>query len=83
VYGPVLLVLPTALLTQMLYPFAYSYLRRGSLAALGAFTARNILLIWIAGWAPVRVRMYHRPPSDPEQSRHATGQGNDHMNGCT
>jgi hypothetical protein len=67
VYGPVLLVLPTALLTQLLYPFAYSYLRRGSLAALGAFTARNILLAWIVGWALlVAYACVTGPPSDPD-----------------
>jgi hypothetical protein len=84
VYGPVLLILPTALLTQLLYPFAYSYLRRGSLAALVAFTARNILLVWIAGWALlVAYACVTRPPSDAEQSRHAAGQGNDHVSGST
>jgi hypothetical protein len=29
VYGPVLLVLPTALLTQLLYPFAYALCAEG------------------------------------------------------
>jgi hypothetical protein len=67
VSGPVLLVLPTTLLTQLLYPFAYSYLRRGSLAALAVFTARNILLAWIAGCALLVASAYvTRPRSDPD-----------------
>lgn len=48
---PVLLILPAALLTQVLYPFLASQLIWGYLSAVLVLTARNAVLLLIAGWS--------------------------------
>jgi hypothetical protein len=55
VRGPVLLLLPVALLTQVLYPFLFVRLAAVDSLALTTLVARDLLLLALAMWALVAI----------------------------
>lgn len=65
VKGPVLLLAPVALLTQVLYPFLFIRLAAVEDVALATLVARDLLLLVLAAWALVAVgRGLRREPHE-------------------
>jgi hypothetical protein len=69
---PVLLLVPAAALTQVIYPFLFVRLARIDVLAVVTLAARDLVLLTIAGWALVAVA--RRPPSQRHADALGTGE---------
>jgi hypothetical protein len=69
VRGPVMLLAPVALLTQLVFPFLFVRLARLDTTALAVLTLRNVLLLGLAAWAISTVVVGTRLPPSRAGSR--------------